>query len=259
MVKGYDQNNVFFGGGHVSNKNPVLKKWENGSITTYPILNDSGISIHDILTFGANQAWVTTVGSNNIYKFNTGQYIKYVLDDSIKNAKFFKNASGDLFVFGVYTERNINNTISEVLYSYKFENDSFVLVSKDSIYPATPKTDYLMNCGTDMFMISSPDQFNQIYLFNGNKWEYYITAPEYNISNIGGISKNYFVTFFASRLSIYMWNGNWRKEDSLKFPNYPPFFSIGSSSIIINNRNVYFTAKSVSDNVSFLIIGKIKQ
>jgi len=257
ILGGYDKNNVIFGGSTEPYGNPVIKKWTNGSLTSYTIGNDSGTSIADILMVGPDQAWISSAGRNKVYYFNSGSFTRYMLDDSVQEGRFFINSAGQLYVFGLYVENRNPNPAFIMLYTYKFNNNQFQLILRDSLYPHSDKTDYLLKCGTDMFMITHPDMFDQLYLFNGSSWEYYITAPKM-ISNVGGTSKDYFVMFSASNLSAYIWNGNWRKEDSLKFSNIPPFYSLANSSIIIKDDDVYFTEEDWEASTSFLIIGKKK-
>jgi hypothetical protein len=259
-LAGFDKNNVIFGGSSQQpDWEPTIKKWTNGNIETYIIQNDSGYSISDILMDGSNQAWITSSGKNNVYYFNSGTFTKYKLDDSVQESILYKDNLNQLYAFGIYIERRWQNIV-KILYSYKFINNSFEILSKDSINYPSVKTEYILKCGTDIFMIAHPSSFDQIYYFNGTAWIYYLTVPEnYSISNIGGLSKDYFL-FFSGAEKIYIWDGNWHQEDSIKFPSYPSFVSIGNSSIIINNDNVYFTAFANYHYFyeSFLIIGKKK-
>ena len=256
-LDGFNKYNVIFGGGiQVAHADPIIKKWTNGNISSFTIINDSGTYIGDILMVGPDQAWISSAGENKIYYFNSGSFTRYLLDDSVQGGRFYKNHAGQIFVFGLYVENRNPGPVFIMLYTYKFYNGQFRLILRDSLYPHSDKTDYLLKCGNEMFMITHPDPFDELYRFNGSNWEYYITAPEM-ISNVGGISKDYFVVFCASSLSVYIWNGNWRKEDSLKFPNYPPFYSLASSSIAIKDQDVYFTAEDFLGD-SFFIIGRKK-
>ena len=267
-IDGYDRENVFIGGGYdISGSHPILKKIQNGSIISYTITDDNGKQIYDVLCMGTDEAWVSTHRSNYIYMFRGGNFERYQLGDSVFNSYLFKDVSGQLFCFGSRTSYVLDTgTIrySEALHTYKFVNDTFLFVRVDTVYSpytGTHKSFFLNRCGTDLMMTQS-NEF-AVIRFNGNNWENYLQYPPeapFPLSHIGGISKDYLIVFASYNGSMYIWNGNYNKEDSflVHIPNYwgIDLYGAGGPPIVVKEPNVYFTVSAPLEPDSYFIIGR---
>jgi len=234
-VYGYDKNNIFVYGQTVNNNIilPEIKKITNGNINTYLLDNDYSLPL-DILVTGPNQAWFSSYNKNRLYYFDNGTIKKYSItdNDSISSGIFYLNKNNELFVFA----RKLIYATHGFLYSYKYINDNFQLLSSDCYDILNPDClqDFIIRCGSDAIMIG----YNTlIRYFNGNEWVLHSNLDSIGPVKIGGISKDSLVALFTPS-NIYTYGGiKWRLE------NDAPHLIIQNirSSIEAKFGNIYMT------------------
>ncbi|RPI15043.1 MAG: hypothetical protein EHM58_15050 [Ignavibacteriae bacterium] len=249
-INGFDKNNIYFGGGNPSaTKNPALKKYSNGQISTYTIQSDSTYYIGHILVEGANKAWIGTQGGNHVYLFENSIFTEYNLNDTILYPYFFKDSLGTLYLFAIKKEG-----ADEYLAIYKHVGDVFEFVRKDLINYSAQMYPLLYECGSILVKTSDRD-FNKLYYFNGFDWIYYMTT-DFEISKLGGYSRNKLIALDIYT-NIWLYNDeHWVKEDSVNLNIYGYYYSYGGHVKIKENR-IYFVIQYSNFN-SKLIIGKPK-
>jgi len=258
-IDGYDKDNIFLGGGYnIINGNPILKKMQNGNFINYTITNDNGTSIWEVLCTGPNEAWVSTITSSYVYKFNAGSFEQYLLDDSVFYSRFFKDLMGNVYAFGICIKHLTDTGRSEVLMTYKLENNQFNLKRMDTLYsPYTGQqlSGEFFRCGADFIMVGGPKALSR---FTGNNWEGIVGLPpehQFIQSHVGGTSKDFLILFAAYNWLIYIWDGEWHKEDSFHVA-FPALDPLVDRTIIIKEPNVYLTVSAPPFSYSYFIIGR---
>jgi hypothetical protein len=243
-VYGYDKNNVFWAGQTIKNNQnyPAIIKVTNGIPQSYVIESETGW-LDDILIIGPNQAWFVSYFSNYVYYFDNGTIKAYKLSetDSTQGGRLYKNTSNEVFVFVPKADPPYYK--AGHLFTYKFANDSFQFIRRDSLNNFSRSPDCLsgiiFKCGADAIMINFNDV---IHYFNGNEWLVHTYSGSVSPLKVGGVSKDSLVTIncFESGTPIYTYGASkrWRRENNSPFF---PYVDIGSpSNVEFKFGNVYF-------------------
>jgi hypothetical protein len=251
-INGFDKNNIFFGGGNPNvTRNPSIKKYSYGSITTYTINTDSTYYIGSMLVEGPDRAWIGTQGGRKVYYFDSGIFSEYILDDTLLFPFFYRDNQGSLYIFA-----NTKENGKEYLSVYKNVSNIFEFIRKDLISYPSEKIPLLYECGSDLVMTADRNYYNKLYYFNGYDWIYYMTS-DFSISKLGGKSKNNLIALNIHP-SIWIYNEEkWDKEDSLILNIYGSYYSYGGH-IKIKDDRVYFVMQFQNLD-SKLIIGKLNK
>jgi hypothetical protein len=258
-VNGYDKNNVYFGGAirlSSQKKVPTVKKKTNGIISTY-ILDTINAAIHDIIVISENIAWLSD--TKNVYHFGNGISKRYQIcnNDSLYIFKLYYDNSG-FYAFVI-------NFDDDIIYTYKFINDNFILIREDCGMPSDPNcvSPYMAICGNDI--ISFYGSHNLLKQFENDKWSVHSVLDSVSIqpSQVAGWNKDSLIALCYSRnyggFQLYFYNGQkWRCE------NIYPLSSIGSVDNFcyegkVKDGNVYFLYLSDFSSKIYLLVGRPKK
>jgi hypothetical protein len=236
VIKGYDKNNVFLGGGRVNNPyGPAeFKKIEGTNVISYILPNDSSIQISDFLIEGPNQCWIGSSERRPVYYFNNGIFNRYNLDSGVKTESFYKTPNNVLYLFGF---RGINSTDTVLSYTYKYTGSAFERLSIDTVNFKEMGL-LVVRCGSD-FIRNGKDVF---YYFNitTEKWEKLCNTATFRAISWGGTSKDYIVCFGETtnrEYRIYFFeNYKWTIESSSMIPKHYYNYAFHSQIEIIQDR-----------------------
>jgi len=266
-VYGYDKNNVFWAGRTVKNNQnyPAIIKVTNGIPQRYVIESETG-RLDDILIIGPNQAWFVSYYSNYMYYYDNGTIKAYKLSDvdSTAGGRLYKNTNNEVFVFAGKTEPP--NYAAGHLFTYKFENDNFRFIRRDSLNNFSKSPDCLsgiiFRCGADAIMIN----FNDIiHYFNGNEWLVHTYSGSVNPLKVGGVSKDSLVTLNIreSGTSIYTYGASkrWRQENNSPiFPivdiGWPSNVEFKFGNVYFNHWDDSFINKGSNSSMTYFLIGR---
>ncbi len=194
---------------------PCVKKVVNNNVVAsfeLPYYDTS--SVWRILTVGYDKFWLTQWRHNSVYYFDNGNFKKYELDSGMMFSYMHQDKYGNTYLFSHLVIINPPNPKYSFRYSYKFENDNFNLLCKDSV--ALENYYRIYECGDE---ILSVDDFFDINYFNGISWIPFLQTPGVNNIELGGLGLNYIVSFVndANWMNVYIWNGTtFRKEKYLE-------------------------------------------
>ncbi len=194
-VNGTNTKNVYFGGISVDNSSPKLKHWDGNEIKDIPIPNDKTV-ITRIEPKSDNDIWLST-NKNILYRYFNQSISSYRLDSGLTYGIVFMDNNNELFAhFVKYTSGTYN-----YLYIFKFDNNSWSQISKDSINEYTDLHNYIGF--SDKYLLYSGK--NRIHYFDGMKWDNYInTAAIFPIFNAGGGGKNNIMFRGTHKLNDYI-------------------------------------------------------
>jgi hypothetical protein len=248
-LNGFWENTIFVGG-ELGYAQPTLLIVNDGVVVnSYSILNESGGSIIWISPESPTKAWLGIYQNNTVYYFDNGSFTKYLLSDSLlTETKVLKNNSGEVFAFGFKLLDS-----AAFIYSHKLINNNFQLLTIDSIYWNTGKSEWLLQCGGDILMSNG----GTINYFDGNNWVLHpASSPDWKI-RLGGVSKD---TLYAFTYKVgYGWkpqiwlNSWWKVEKEMGPYGLDP--NPASGGAYIKKNNIYFGI-SDSNGEAFLIIGR---
>lgn len=260
-VNGYDKNNIFVGvwDFNFTPSITVLKKITNGVISSYTIQNDTGRGVRNILPMGPNEAWLITQQGNAAYYFNSGTFTQYAVNGGGKAGKFYKDRFGNVYLFALMN----GNTTTDYMYSYKFSNSSFQIVSIDTVGSGTGKSGFLSYCGKDILMAGA----YSVFYFDGQVWlPHRASQNQFLMRLLGGKSKD--DTLYAlgpegisgsGPSSPQIWSGNaWKVEDKgFNFSFRDEIIYPGSypRSIFIKDRKLYLVVLTFSWS-AYLLVGR---
>ena len=251
-IAGYDKNNVYFGGylnPTLGVNIPVLKKWENGTIKTYIISNDSCSKINNIVIQGYDKLLLSS-SKNYAYSFDNGSVTTHELDSGTIDGTFFKNPQEEIFLFKLkYKDGKC------YYFNYKFKNDDFFKILVDS--SNNFKFKRFFPCGLDLLMTDA----EYVYIFNGINWNILFKISETIYNNvpptgIGGNSRNDFIyqSNLANTMLIYR-NSKWSWEKAILY-GMPPFFLLTPPRIY--KDRLYYVKVNIPYTGSALYKGKLK-
>jgi hypothetical protein len=270
---GYGKDILFVSGYKILNglDIPYVKKVVNGAITDIMLDSSEGyIGNHRII--GPDEAWFSSFLTNVVYHYKNGGIKKYKtnVNDSLRGGAFYSNANGDLFLSQVHLSSTSNKTKSQIrmdvitknvytpgtLYNFKFQDDSFNLISTQCYNPYDINCSSLLisQCGNDALMVSFIDK---ISIFNGSSWEKHSSFDTIDTfaQRIGGISKDSLVAFTLNFGSLYTYNGKkWRYENNSPLYVFP---SLGFSNVEAKFGNIYFCYySSLSNDPAIFYVGR---
>jgi len=193
---------------------PCVKKVINNNVVAsfeLPYYDTS--SVWRILTVGYDKFWLTQWRHNSVYYFDNGTFKKYELDSGMMFSYMHQDKYGNIYLFSYLVIINPPTPKYSFRYSYKFENDKFTLLCKDSVIGENYYRIY--ECGNEVLSV---DAFFDINHFNGNSWSPILETPGIENFELGGLGLNYIVSFVYDPYwsNVYIWNGTtFRKEKSL--------------------------------------------
>ena len=179
-VSGADMNNVYFGGQSLSQSRKSKLKYFNGvNIKDINLPNDSVGRVNSFLVISSYDIWMST-SDTIIYRYFNQSITSYKVtgvEGLVQPGFMFKDMFGNIFlnIRGV----NPNYPNSAYVYNFKYENDNWVKVSKDSIYQDWELRFYMGY--SDKGILYSGKA--ALYYFNESYWEKYIQINQ----NIHGI------------------------------------------------------------------------
>jgi hypothetical protein len=252
-VAGYDKDNIFFGGGISGTYwgDPVLKKWTKGNIVSYTLTGDSGITIADIFVEGPEECWLSTSEKHRVYHFESGSIKSYPLDSGTRISIFYKDVYANLFAFPI---KLLNETDYEYFY-YRLYNDTFQLLSKDTVTQTSEMYLGTFRCGADFLRRGR----KSILCFDGERWVTLCVTLGFHPFLIAGDSKENIVCYGQSTLGngpwgIYTWNGtNWKQERSKYI-----FHGLADPAISVTNTTADIIL-FISGGLNYHLRGKLKK
>ena len=164
-ANGTDINNVYIGGVNSIHLSSSLKRWDGVFIKDIAMPVDTATFIRSIEIISPNEIWLST-NENIIYHYLNNNFVSYRFDENLKAGYVYKDNSGNLYsrfydpIPGDY----------DYLYMYKFENNKWELVCKDSANRQTG-IGYVIGFSDKKMLRSGIDG---IYCFNGFGWSKYI-------------------------------------------------------------------------------------
>lgn len=258
-VYGYGKDVIFVSGYKTINGKdlPIIKKVDHGIITEI-VLDTVENLMYDQLIIGPDEAWFASFLKNDIYHYKNGVIKKYrsYHNDSLMTGVFYKNANNEIYLFqrqpDIINPKSLNKEQKRqdmlerksygpgTMYSFKFENDKFNLLSSQCYGADNPDcfTILIFQCGNDALMVSNIDK---ISVFNGYNWQRhsYLDSSDMSPQRIGGVSKDSLVIFTINYGYLFTYNGTkWRIENNSPWLMHPP--SLGHSNVEAKFGNIYF-------------------
>ena len=255
-VSGADMNNIYFGGGSLTQRKSKLKYFNGFNIKDIVLPLDSSGGIFSFLVISPIDIWMSTK-SSIVYRYFNQTIITYKvtgIEGLVQPGVMFKDIFGNIFLN--ITGKIPNQYSSYYLYNFKFENDNFVKVSKDSInedWELRFRTGYCDN--SDKGILYSGK--SALYYFNETYWEKYIPINQ-NIYGIlrGSAINQQNVLFVGSenqQTYFYYYNGNKLFRTPEYIPSHPGLETIANKF----GRFYILTAQDWRGN-SFLCTSKFK-
>ncbi len=165
-VNGTDINNVYIGGASISQYRTKLKRWNGVGIEDIAMPIDTSCRIISIETISENDIWIST-NKSIIYHYSNQFFTTYRLDSELVDGLIYKDNIGGLYAALVKIFYGLN---SHMLYMFKFENNSWIEVCKDSVSENSELQIFIGFSESKMLRSGKTG----IYYFNGNKWEKYV-------------------------------------------------------------------------------------
>jgi len=160
-INGTSSTNVYIGGISKTHGNTKLKKWNGNYVEDILMPFDTG-RITRIEPITENDIWIST-NNNIIYHFYNQSFTTYRLDSGLSLGTIFRDKYGNLFSqYYKFTQGNY-----DYLYSFKFENNSWIQVLIDSLFVGS--NIYRFIGFIDNYILRSGN--SGIYNFSGSKWE----------------------------------------------------------------------------------------
>lgn len=274
-VYGYGKDVIFVSGWKTKYGQdlPFVKKITNGVISDIQ-LDTVETYIYDQLILGPDEAWFSSFITNAVYHYKNGNVKKYksYTNDSLITGVFYKNANNEIYLFqrqpdiinpkSLSKEQKLQHMLERksygpgTMYSFKFENDKFNLLSSQCYGAEDPDcfTILIFQCGNDALMVSNIDK---ISVFNGYNWQRhsYLDSSNTSPQKIGGVSKDSLVIFTINYGYLFTYNGTkWRIENNSPII-FPP--SLGHSNVEAKFGNVYFCYYSnLTNELGLFYVGK---
>jgi hypothetical protein len=168
-IAGTSNNNVYIGGSSISLNRSKLKMW-NGSVIKDIIMPiDTSTYIARIEAISENELWISTT-KNIIYHYLNNSFTTYRLDSELEGGVIYKDNYGGVFAL---LGKNFQGTYDYLFYMFKFENNSWVEISKDSVSANSEMQDYIGFSDNKMLRSGKTG----LYCFTGSSWEKYVNLP----------------------------------------------------------------------------------
>jgi len=209
-VNGTNINNVYFGGSadDLTEKSKLLR-WNGYSINDIELPNDSSQRILKIEVISDDDIWMST-DQNIIYHYNNSHITSYRLDNELSAGVIHKDNFGNLYSkFSKYFPGYPSNYL---FYMFKYENDNWVQVYKDSVYGNNELRGYAGIVDNQIIR----EGLTGYYRFTGSDWIKYLNTnnlilPEnacggggFNNVLFNGIEENHgILVFYYDGKQIY--------------------------------------------------------
>jgi hypothetical protein len=219
-ANGTDINNVYLGGINGVTSKPKLKKWNPGGTVDIPVPDSISTCIQNIVCNSENDIWLSTT-KNIIFHYANQFFEIYQLETGYEAGIIFKYSYSNLY--SQYIKFITNDSYYVTV--FKFENNSWIQICKDSINNNTEMGDFIGFSDGKILRRGKTG----IYYFTGNNWEKY--------ANFGS-SINY----------IYCAGGN--APQNILFSGY---FNHVQGGLFFFNGNILFKTpyNKLPDNVSY--------
>ncbi len=235
---------------------PCIKKViDNNVVASFEYPQQESSSVWKVLAVGYDKLWLTQWYDNRAYYFENGTFKKYELDSGMKFSYMHQDKYGNTYLFSHLVIFNPPTPKYSFRYSYKFQNDEFNFLCKDSVRGEHYYR--IFYCGDDIVAINN--EFGLDY-FTGNNWIAYLKKPNIDFIEIGGSNKDSLFCFGyedSYYQNGYVWNGNsLKKEKKLReiLYNHNIWLTNYPIQIYQIDNNVYLPLSS-----DYLFIGRKKQ
>ncbi|MFZ4589970.1 MAG: hypothetical protein ACOYN6_03170 [Ignavibacteria bacterium] len=248
-LTGTSKNNVFIGGGSLSSSISKLKHWNGFNIVDIVMPYDSSNRIVRIEPVSDNDIWMSTA-SNTIYHYKNNIVTTYKLDSSLNYGVIYNDGSGNLFTkFDSY----IPGTFNSIFSIYKYENDNWVKVYKDSV-TTNSEMDYCIGFGDNKLLRTGK---NGIYYFNGNGFLPYLPLSSIFTVLLAGANAQDNVLFLAEENNFSTYIFYFDGKRIFRTPNqYLP--SLPNEEIQFKYGRFYFLI-DMADNKNYFGTAKLKR
>lgn len=253
-VAGFNENNVYFGGGGVGEHGHRLKKWNGSIMQEIPIPADSNTywtAIISIFIVNSNDIWLAT-NSYRIYHFDgAGIKIYYLPSPLSSNSQFYLDKNGLMILFGSWVSSEL-----DIFYTFEFLNDKWEYISIDTL-TSTSLRDYYGICGEDVLRAG----LNSIYYYSKYRWDFLVNMQDSHPQQFAGSSRSDFLctgyTTGLPRFKLYYYNGNeWLWQSNFQ----PPYEVSGNEFFFAKKGNNYYGAFfPFLESSTYLIIGRPKE
>ncbi len=195
---------------------PCIKKViDNNVVASFEYPQQESSSVWKVLAVGYDKLWLTQWYDNRAYYFENGTFKKYELDSGMKFSYMHQDKYGNIYLFSHLIIFNPPTLKYSFRYSYKFENDEFQFLCRDSVIDENYYR--IFYCGDDLLAINN---VCGIDIFKGNSWNMFHQITGVYFLESGGNNINYIVNFGHQgngKSSCYIWDGtNFKKEKAIE-------------------------------------------
>ncbi|MCX6164948.1 MAG: hypothetical protein NTU73_08855 [Ignavibacteriae bacterium] len=249
-VNGTDINNVYLGGINGVTSKPKLKKWNPGGIVDIPVPDSISACIQNIVCNSENDIWMSTT-KNIIFHYFNQSFEIYRLESGYEAGVVFKNASNS--IYSEYIKFITNDSYYVTV--FKFENNSWVQVCKDSIDSNTEMGDYI-GFSEDKILRRGK---TGIYYFTGNNWEKYAnfgSRIDYIYCAGGNAPQNIMFSGYFNHVQggLFFFNG----DKLFKTPYNKLPYNVSYRNINYKFDKYYITTSDASFE-NYLLTAKLKK
>lgn len=210
-LNGTSVNNVYIGGLEISTGYSKLKRWNGSTIENIVMPADTTHTIMRIETITDNDIWISTQ-SNTIYHYVNNSFTSYKLESSLDQGVIFKDALGNIYTqFDSYTP----GVESEIFSIYKFVNDTWIQVYRDSV-TNNSEMDFYIGFGGDKMLRTGK---TGIYYFNGTEFLTYLHLGSLYTPLIAGASGPDNILFLANEINFQTYIFYYDGKRLFKTPN----------------------------------------
>ena len=168
-IAGTSINNVYIGGSSITLNRTKLKRWDGTVIRDIAMPIDTSTYIVTIEPISENELWISTT-KNIIYHYLNNSFTTYRLDSNLVDGLIYKDNVGGLYASLTKFYYGLNAHLN---YMFKFENNSWVEVSKDSVSVNSEMQDIIGFSDNKMLRSGKTG----LYCFTGSTWEKYVNLP----------------------------------------------------------------------------------
>ncbi len=249
-ANGTDINNVYFGGINGVTSKPKLKKWKPGGIVDIPVPDSISTCIQNIVCNSENDIWMSTT-KNIIFHYSNQSFEIYKLETGYEAGIVFKYSFNNLY--SQYIKFITNESYYVTV--FKFENNSWIQICKDSINTNTEMGDFIGFSDGKILRRGKTG----IYYFTGNNWEKYAnfgSIIDYIFCAGGNTPQNIMFSGYFNHVQggLFFFNGN----TLFKTPYNKLPYNVSYRNINYNFDKYYITTSDASFE-NYLLTAKLKK
>ncbi|RPI17622.1 MAG: hypothetical protein EHM58_08550 [Ignavibacteriae bacterium] len=255
-ISGSNEKNVYIGGtgGTPVNSFSKIWHWNGETLVDIQLPEDTSQSIRSIYIQDESNVWFSTE-SVIVYHYDGINIKSYNLPARIIDSKFHI-INGVIYLIG----NNYFPAEYDLFYSFKFENDSWKIVTEDTVIDNNSVMGDRFGTAGDDFLREGK---NSLFEFTGYSWNKLFDAPQFEYYHSAGYSKQEFLIYGFDIFSLptlkmyYYKNGIWYFQSNY-WENIPyGYHEVGLGNFKFVNNVFYGYFPSYGD--TYLIIARYKQ